>query len=88
MDGLEILIPPAQALPLALATEPMAILGMRGTGKTHTASVAAEEMIRLGVQAVVIDPTDAWWNLPRERLAVRWVDVDCPACIERKPALP
>lgn len=28
------------------------------------------------------------WNLPRERLAMRWVDVDCPACIERKPVLP
>jgi hypothetical protein len=50
-------------LPLDAATESFAILGRRGSGKTHTAVVMAEEMLRAGVQVVVIDPLDVWWGL-------------------------
>lgn len=50
-------------LPLAAATETWAILGRRGSGKTHTATVLAEELHAAGVQIVVMDPLDVWWGL-------------------------
>src|SRR5262245_55036262 len=50
-------------LPLAAATETFAILGRRGSGKTHTAVVMAEELLTAGVQLAIIDPLDAWWGL-------------------------
>jgi DNA helicase HerA-like ATPase len=51
------------ALPLEAATETAAILGRRGSGKTHTAVVMAEEMLAAGVQVVILDPLDVWWGL-------------------------
>mgnify|MGYP001584898169 CR=1 FL=1 len=51
------------SMPLLAVTESFAIIGRRGSGKTHTAVVAVEEMCRAGVQVAVIDPTDAWWGL-------------------------
>ena len=50
-------------LPIDLATETQAILGRRGSGKTHTAVVMAEEFLSAGVQVIVIDPLDVWWGL-------------------------
>lgn len=50
-------------LPLDAVTESFAIVGRRGSGKTHTAVVMAEEMIRAGVPIVVADPLDVWWGL-------------------------
>lgn len=53
----------AFTLPLDVATQAMAIHGVRGKGKTVTASVVVEELLGQGVQVVVIDPTDSWWGL-------------------------
>lgn len=53
-------------LPLDAVTQTFAILAKRGTGKTYTASVMAEEMLRAGQQVVAIDPTGAWWGLRSE----------------------
>lgn len=50
-------------LPLEAVTETFAILGRRGSGKTSTAVVLAEETIRAGVPVVIVDPTGAWWGL-------------------------
>lgn len=50
-------------LPLELGTQTSAIVGIRGSGKTNTATVFAEELLERGHQVVVIDPTDAWWGL-------------------------
>lgn len=50
-------------LPLDAVTQTFAILAMRGVGKTHTASVFAEEMSEAGLPFVVLDPTGAWWGL-------------------------
>jgi Mn-dependent DtxR family transcriptional regulator len=50
-------------LPLEAGTETIAVLGIRGSGKTNTAAVIAEELLRAGQQVVIIDPTDAWWGL-------------------------
>lgn len=51
------------SLPLDAVTQTFAILAMRGVGKTHTASVFAEEMSEAGLPFVVLDPTGAWWGL-------------------------
>jgi hypothetical protein len=50
-------------LPLDAITETLAVLGIRGSGKTNTAAVYAEELLARGQQIVVLDPTDAWWGL-------------------------
>lgn len=50
-------------LPIDAVTETFAILGIRGSGKTNTAGVIAEELLANGQQVVVVDPTDSWWGL-------------------------
>lgn len=56
-------ITPALKLPLDAVTDTFAILAVRGVGKTHTASVMAEEMLKAGQPIVAYDPTGAWWGL-------------------------
>lgn len=56
-------IAPKFALPPAIATQAISVLGIRGSGKTNTAGVLAEELLTIGQPVVVIDPTDAWWGL-------------------------
>lgn len=51
------------SLPREVATQATAILGIRGSGKTVTATVLVEEMLDERQQVVVIDPTDVWWGL-------------------------
>ena len=50
-------------LPLDIATQATALHGVRGKGKTNTVGVMVEGMLKVGVQVVVVDPTDAWWGL-------------------------
>lgn len=51
------------SLPIDAATETFGILGRRGSGKSHTGSVMAEEMLKLRVPIVAYDPTGAWYGL-------------------------
>jgi uncharacterized protein len=51
------------SLPLEAVTETFAILAVRGVGKTHTASVMAEEMMKAGQPVCIYDPTGAWFGL-------------------------
>lgn len=51
------------ALPADVAGQTVAIVGIRGSGKTNTAGVIAEELLDLGHPAVIIDPTDCWWGI-------------------------
>lgn len=51
------------SLPIDAVTQTFAILAKRGVGKSYTASVMAEEMLKAGQQIVAIDPTGAWWGL-------------------------
>lgn len=44
-------------------TSTQAILAKKGSGKSYTGSVQAEELLAAGYQVVVIDPTGAWWGL-------------------------
>lgn len=51
------------SLPLEAVTQTFAILAKRGVGKTYTASVMVEEMLKAGMRPVVIDPVGVWWGL-------------------------
>jgi DNA helicase HerA-like ATPase len=51
------------ALPIEAVTDTFAFLAKRGAGKTYSASVLAEEMLKAKEQIVVLDPTGAWWGL-------------------------
>jgi DNA helicase HerA-like ATPase len=50
-------------LPIDAVTQTFAVMGIRGSGKTHTASVMAEEMLKAGQPIVIYDPTGAWFGL-------------------------
>ena len=52
-------------LPLSTVSGTHAIVGIRGGGKTTTAVVLVEELIRARQRAVIIDPTGVWWGLTR-----------------------
>lgn len=50
-------------LPLDFVTRTLAIIGIRGWGKTVAATVIAEEMCEAGLPWVAIDPVGVWWGL-------------------------
>ncbi|WP_342314766.1 DUF87 domain-containing protein (plasmid) [Mycobacterium avium subsp. hominissuis] len=50
-------------MPVDSVTATFAILGKKGRGKTHTASVLAEELMNAGCLICVIDPTGVWHGL-------------------------
>lgn len=50
-------------LPLDAVTQTFAILAAKGSGKSYTASVMAEEMLSAGQQIIAVDPTGSWWGL-------------------------
>ena len=50
-------------LPIELVTSTQAILAHKRSGKSYTASVQAEELLRHKQQIAAIDPTGAWWGL-------------------------
>lgn len=56
-------ISPTLSLSDDIVTKTVAILAQRRKGKTYTASVMAEEMVRAKVPFVALDPTGAWWGL-------------------------
>jgi uncharacterized protein len=55
------------SFPLDAVTQTFAILGIRGSGKTNTAVVMFEEMVKRGQQCAVLDPTDAWYGVRSSR---------------------
>lgn len=50
-------------LPDEAVTQTFAILAKRGVGKTYTASVMVEEMLKNKLPVVVLDPIGVWWGL-------------------------
>lgn len=50
-------------LPAEAVTETFAILAKRGVGKTYTASVLTEELLKAGLHVCVADPIGVWWGL-------------------------
>lgn len=53
----------AFTIPIEAVTETFAILAKRGVGKTYTAAVLVEELLKADQQVIVIDPLDVWWGL-------------------------
>src|SRR5947208_524135 len=53
-----------QSLPLEVATQATSIFGIRGSGKTNTAGVIAEELLRLGQPVVIIESRRRSWMPP------------------------
>ncbi|MBP8055157.1 MAG: DUF87 domain-containing protein [Chloroflexi bacterium] len=47
----------------------IAVLGIKGYGKSNTAAVLAEEMLRIGVPICVVDPAGEYWGL-KERHSI------------------
>jgi hypothetical protein len=56
-------IAPNLELPAEAVTQTFAILAKRGVGKTYTASVMVEEMLKAKMHVVVCDPIGVWWGL-------------------------
>src|SRR5919204_489685 len=50
-------------LPVEAITQTFAILAKRGVGKTYTAAVLTEELLKAGLPVAVVDPVGAWWGL-------------------------
>lgn len=50
-------------LGLDAVTKMIAILAMRGMGKSYTASVLTEQMLKAGGHVVVVDPLGVFWGL-------------------------
>lgn len=55
------------SLPVEAVTQTFADLGIRGSGKTNTGVVLAEEMLKAGQQICALDPTDAWYGIRSSR---------------------
>jgi hypothetical protein len=56
-------ISPDLQLPTEAVTQTFGILAKRGVGKTYTASVMVEEMLKAKLHVIVIDPIGVWWGL-------------------------
>lgn len=54
---------PTLSLPTEAVTQTFAILAKRGSGKTYTAAVFAEELLKASLPVVIIDPIGVWWGL-------------------------
>jgi DNA helicase HerA-like ATPase len=51
------------SLPAEAVSETFAMLAKRGVGKTYTAAVLVEELLKAGLRVVVVDPVGVWWGL-------------------------
>lgn len=69
---------PNLPIPLEAVTQTFAILAKRGSGKTYTALVMVEEMLKAGLQTVVIDPVGVCWGL---RAAANEKDAGLPIVV-------
>jgi len=58
---------PDVALPLDCVTQTFAVLGKRGSGKTNTAGVLAEGLVKAGLPVVYVDPVGVVWGLRHSR---------------------
>jgi hypothetical protein len=56
----------APSLPIDAVARTFGVFGQRGTGKTNSAVVLAEEMVRKGGHVVILDPVGAWWGITHD----------------------
>src|SRR5436190_11200895 len=50
-------------LPIDAVTQRISILGKTRTGKSHTAGVIVEEVLKARQQVVILDPKGDWWGV-------------------------
>lgn len=50
-------------LPLDYATQAVAVIGRRGSGKTYCAKRIAEGLLHNHLQTIIFDPLGVWWGL-------------------------
>lgn len=50
-------------LPAEAATQKFALFGQSGSGKSYAAMKLAEEMLRAGIQVIILDSVGIWWGL-------------------------
>ena len=50
-------------LPIDAVTQRISILGKTRSGKSHTAGVLVEEVLKAEQQVVILDPKGDWWGL-------------------------
>lgn len=53
----------SHSLPVDALSQAIGVIGRRGSGKTHTASVLMEEFVSHGLPVTVLDPLGVWWGL-------------------------
>ena len=53
----------SRALPIDAVTQRISILGKTRSGKSHTAGVIVEEVLKAHQQVVIMDPKGDWWGL-------------------------
>lgn len=63
MSSSKLVIAPGLTFPVDVITETITILGMRGSGKTHAATILSEEILKRKLQNAIIDPLGVWWGL-------------------------
>lgn len=63
----KIRLSPDVTLPVDAVTQTFAVLGKRGSGKTNTASVLFEQLVKSGQPAVYVDPIGVTWGLRHSR---------------------
>lgn len=51
------------SMPLSVSARTVFIAGTKGSGKTYSAGVMAEEMLSAGMHLVILDPLGVWWGL-------------------------
>lgn len=51
------------SVPPSILTQTLALLGIKGSGKTHNAMVLVEEFLGQGLPVVVVDPVGVCWGL-------------------------
>lgn len=51
------------SLPIDAVTQRISILGRTGSGKSYTAGVLVEEVLKAGQQVVILEPKGDWWGL-------------------------
>ncbi len=63
MTSRQLKISTALSLPVGTMTDTLAVLAVKGSGKTYTFLVMAEEMIKRGLPVIILDPVGVCWGL-------------------------
>lgn len=51
------------SLPLDAATQTIAVIGRKGSGKTYLGTMIAEQFLDEKIQTIILDPVGVWWGL-------------------------